>query len=50
MKDGYDMCFRCEQRKKDVRLRIDPYDKEINDEENKKLICDECEAELIQDI
>lgn len=44
------ICERCNQIKPDVCERLDPYDLEINEEENLITVCDQCYEEIADDI
>jgi len=43
-------CIWCNQEKKDVRLRIDPYSYEISNDETLYPICDDCTYDRAMDI
>ena len=43
-------CEDCNELKNDVVKRIDPYQEDINNSEVTRPLCDECTAELLQDI
>ncbi len=44
------MCDRCHETKEDVAECIDPYAREINDEEVLVTLCDNCFSDRVDDI
>lgn len=43
-------CVHCQLVKPDVKLRIDPYQRDVEGVENKSLLCQTCIMELADDI
>ena len=43
-------CSRCGQTNETVRMRTDPYQSEINNDETERLLCDLCVGDLARDI
>lgn len=46
----YKICERCGEAKKDVSVRLDPYQKEIEEIEIEICVCDDCENIIAEDI
>jgi protein-arginine kinase activator protein McsA len=44
------VCERCHKNKKNVRVVIDPYNQDVNNEEIEMALCPECEQERRDDI
>jgi hypothetical protein len=44
------MCKHCSRRRNDVVLRVNPFDAEIYNKENKEYICNECYDDLCNEI
>ena len=43
-------CIYCKQKREDVKLRVDPYESEINGNYKKKRICGDCEKQAALEI
>jgi hypothetical protein len=50
MKKKYKRCSHCGKKKKDVKLRTDPYKKEIHNTTEKSNFCDDCYDKSAEEI